>query len=62
MDVDLDRGANYGNTLTWAESDKLNLQEQPVDVQLDLNTAKFYDLFVTLLTSATPNGRITKIQ
>lgn len=62
MDVDLDRGANYGNTLTWAESDKPNLQEQPVDVQLDLNTAKFYDLFVTLLTSATPNGRITKIQ
>lgn len=62
MDVDLDRGANYGNTLTWAGSDEPHLQEQPVDVQLNLDTAKFYDLFVTLLTLATPNGHVVKVQ
>lgn len=56
MDVDLARGADYGNTLTWSAADKPSLEVQPVEVQLDLNTQKFYDLFVSLLTTPTPKS------
>jgi purine nucleosidase len=61
MDVDLDRGADYGNTLTWSTADKPSVEVQPVEVQLDLNTQKFYDLFVALLTAPTPKARAARI-
>jgi purine nucleosidase len=54
MDVDLDRGAGYGNTLTWSDSDKPNLEVKPVELQIDLDTQRFYNLFVELLTAPTP--------
>jgi purine nucleosidase len=54
MDVDLDRGAGYGNILTWSERDKPKIEVQPVEVQVDLDTAKFYKMFVDLLTAPTP--------
>ncbi len=54
MDVDLDRGANYGNILTWSEKDKPKLDVKPVEIQVDLNTEKFYNMFVELLTASTP--------
>jgi purine nucleosidase len=54
MDVDLDRGAAYGNTLTWADGDRPTLDVQPVEVQVDLDTAKLYKMFVDLLTAPTP--------
>jgi purine nucleosidase len=54
MDVDLDRGAGYGNILTWSDRDKPNLKVQPVDIQIDLDTEKFYKMFVDLLTAPTP--------
>jgi len=54
MDVDLDRGAGYGNTLTWTDQDKPKLEVQPVEIQVDLDTEKFYKMFVELLTAATP--------
>ena len=55
MDVDLDRGANYGDTLSWAETDKpARYEVHPVAVQMDLNSAKFYDLVVNLLRAPTP--------
>jgi purine nucleosidase len=54
LDVDLDRGAGYGSTLSWTEQDKLRFAGQPVEVQLDLDTAKFYKMFVDLLTAPTP--------
>ena len=60
MDVDLDRGAGYGDTLTWSAADKPSLERQPVEVQLDLNAPKFYDLFVALLTGATPRAQAVK--
>ena len=49
MDVDLDRGAGYGNILTWTERDKPKLEIQPVEIQVDLDTEKFYKMFVDLL-------------
>lgn len=54
MDVDLDRGAGYGNVLTWTDSDKPKVEVQPVEIQTDLNTEKFYMMFVDLLSAPTP--------
>ena len=54
MDVELDRGANYGNTLTWSDQDKPKLEVKPVEIQVDLDTKKFYKMFVDLLTAQTP--------
>jgi purine nucleosidase len=55
MDVDLDRGAGYGNTLSWTERDKPKIEVQPVEVQDDLDLEKFYKMFVDLLTAQTPS-------
>jgi purine nucleosidase len=54
MSVDLDRGAGYGNTLTRAQEDKPNLPERLVEIQVDLDTAKFYRMFIGLMTAPTP--------
>ena len=54
LDVDLSHGANYGNTLSWSEKDKPAFPVQSVEIQADLDTEKFYKLFVNLLTAPTP--------
>jgi inosine-uridine nucleoside N-ribohydrolase len=54
MDIDLDRGAGYGNILTWNDRDKPKLEMQPVEIQVDLDTEKFYKMFVDLLRAPTP--------
>jgi inosine-uridine nucleoside N-ribohydrolase len=54
MGVDLDRGAGYGNTLTWTDKDKSKFSVQPVEIQLDLDTEKFYRMFVSLMSLSTP--------
>jgi inosine-uridine nucleoside N-ribohydrolase len=54
LDVDLDRGAGYGNTLSWTERDKPRIEVQSVEVQDDLDLEKFYKMFVDLLTAQTP--------
>jgi purine nucleosidase len=53
MDVDLDRGAGYGNTLSWTEHDKPKREIQPVEVQDDLDLDTFYKMFVELLSAPT---------
>jgi len=55
MSVDIDRGAGYGNTLTWTEKDKPKAGTQAVEIQLDLDTARFYDMFVNLMSAPTPH-------
>ena len=54
MAVDLDRGAGYGNTLTWGIKDTMRPASQPVEIQFDLNTERFYRMFAALMTAATP--------
>jgi purine nucleosidase len=54
MAVDLDRGAGYGNTLTWSMTEKIHPSTQPVEIQVDLDTEKFYRMFVELMTARTP--------
>lgn len=55
MSVDIDHGAGYGNTLTWDDSNKPKVTVQPVEIQLDLNRGRFYDMFASLMTSNTPS-------
>ena len=57
MGVDLDRGAGYGNTLTWTEVDKSVLPRGPVEIQVSVDTARFYRMFVDLMSAATPPAR-----
>ena len=52
MDADIDHSANYGVTLAWHPGANPGLGEQPVDVELDVNLEKFYDLFTALMASA----------
>jgi purine nucleosidase len=52
MSVDIDHGAGYGNTMTWTESDKPKTAAQPVEIQVDLDKEKFYDMFVNLMSAA----------
>jgi purine nucleosidase len=54
LDVDLDRGASYGNTLNWTDRDKPKIGMQPVEVQDDLDLDRFYKMFVSLLSAQTP--------
>ena len=54
MSVDLDRGAGYGNTLTWSEKSKPAVAVQPVEIEVDLDKAKFYRMFEDLMSAVTP--------
>jgi purine nucleosidase len=54
MSVDLDRGASYGNTLTWSAGERPAEVGLPVEIQMDLNLEKFYRMFVGMMTAATP--------
>ncbi|HME35340.1 MAG TPA: nucleoside hydrolase [Candidatus Sulfotelmatobacter sp.] len=54
MGVDLDRGAGYGNTLTWATKESWRPDAQPVEIQVDLDSDKFYRMFVGLMSIPTP--------
>ena len=49
MDVDLDHGAGYGNTLTRNERDKPGGVGRPAEILIDLDKEKFYKMFMGLL-------------
>jgi purine nucleosidase len=51
IDVDTARGPNYGDTLSWTAANRPKFTLQPVHVQLDLDTARFNALFVSLMKS-----------
>jgi purine nucleosidase len=53
LDIDLGKGAGYGNTLTWTDNDKPAVSLQPVEIQLDLNKEKFYRMFIDLMIRPT---------
>jgi purine nucleosidase len=54
MDVNLSRGPSYGDTLTWAEQNRPKIEMHPIEIQVDLDTEKFYKMFVELLSAPTP--------
>ncbi len=49
MDVDIDHGAAYGNTLSWTPGSQPGLGEQRVTINVDLDATRFVNLFVGLM-------------
>jgi hypothetical protein len=54
MDVDLDRGANYGATLSWTAEKQPHLGEQTVDAVLGVDEARTRALFLQRITGPAP--------
>lgn len=52
MGVNLDRGAGYGDTLTWSEKDKPAVTVRLVEIQVDLDKDKFDRMFESLMSTA----------
>ena len=50
MDIDTNHGASYGKTLFWDASAKVPPYERLANVQFDLNTRKFYQLYIELMS------------
>src|SRR5271157_2718046 len=57
VDVEVDHGASYGDTLAWAPGHQPGMGEVLVEVQKDLDKEKFYKEYVDLLTRPTPQPR-----
>ena len=57
VDVDVDHGAGYGNTLVWAPGQQPGMGEILVEVQDDLDKQKFYKEYIDLLTRPTPGAK-----
>jgi purine nucleosidase len=53
VDVNIDHGAGYGNTLVWPVGRQPGMGEVLVEVQVDLDKARFYKEFLDLLTRPT---------
>jgi inosine-uridine nucleoside N-ribohydrolase len=54
VDVDISRGPDYGDTLTWTKENKPAAEMTPVHVQQDVDAARFYKLFVELMRAGLP--------
>jgi purine nucleosidase len=60
LDVSIDHGASYGDTLVWTDATRPHLGEREVEIQDDLDKPKFYREFVDLMTRATPGAHAQK--
>jgi len=56
MDVDVSHGAAYGETLTWSEALKPQVDLQIVQAQVDLDLPKFTRMFVDLMSAPGPRA------
>jgi purine nucleosidase len=56
MDVSIDHGPTYGDTLVWPAGAPPALHGPLVEVQEDLDKTKFYNEFVELMTRQTPGA------
>jgi purine nucleosidase len=50
VDIDVDHGASYGQTLFWDTTADVPPYERKATVQFDVDTKKLYDLYVELMT------------
>jgi purine nucleosidase len=50
VDIDIDHGPSYGETLFWAPGAVVPPYERLANVQFDVNAQKFYDLYIRLMT------------
>jgi len=54
MDVNLDHGAEYGDTLTWSEKAKPKLPLRRVEIQVDVDRERLFRMFAELMRAPTP--------
>ncbi len=57
LDVNVDHGAGYGNTLVWGVGQQPGLGEVLAEVQDDVDKGKFYREYVELLSRPTPGAK-----
>ena len=57
MDVSVDKGISYGDTVVWTDHDKPSISLQKAHVQMDVDWPKFKNMFVYLMSAPTPNSR-----
>ena len=50
VDIDVDHGPSYGETLFWAPGAKVPPYEHKATVQFNVDTKKLYDLYIKLMT------------
>ena len=50
VDIDIDHGASYGQTLFWGANAHVPPYEHLATVQFDVDTKKLYDLYIKLMT------------
>ncbi len=58
MDVDVSHGPAYGETLTWDEALKPQVDLQLVHAQTDLDLPRFSKMFVDLMSAPTPRSTL----
>ena len=51
MDIDVDHGASYGKTIFWGPTGQVPPSLHLANVQFDLDTEKFYKLYIDLMTA-----------
>ncbi len=56
LDVSIDHGASYGDTLVWTETTRPHMGEREVEIQDDLDKPKFYKEFADLLNPPHPGS------
>jgi purine nucleosidase len=56
MDIDIDHGAGYGNTIVWTAGTQPGLGEQLVHLPTELNRDKFEKMFIELMARPTPGA------
>jgi purine nucleosidase len=61
IDVNIDHGAGYGDTLAWPPGQQPGMGEALVEAQQDLDRQKFYEEYVDLLSRPTPNAHSMKV-
>ena len=57
MDVNLDHGPNYGDVLTWSDTDKPALALQKVHAQIDPDAARLERDLTALFSAPTPHAQ-----
>jgi inosine-uridine nucleoside N-ribohydrolase len=57
IDVSLDKGISYGDTLVWSDGNKPNLELRKAHVQMDVDWPKFQSFIMQLMSAPTPNAK-----
>ncbi len=57
VDIDIDHGPSYGQTLFWSPGTALPSYERLATVQFDVDARKLYDLYIKLMTQPPRAGK-----